>query len=51
MPYDAELECGKELAEDIASGLITEDQLTASGRRKLDACRASEELRGFFDES
>jgi hypothetical protein len=51
MTPTTDVECGRELAEEIASGLIAEDDLTESGRRKLDAYRASEELHGFFDES
>jgi hypothetical protein len=41
MPYGTDLECGEELARDIESGLIAEDQLTESGKRKLAAYRAA----------
>ena len=37
MSYDTDIECGEELARDIESGLISEDQLTESGKRKLAA--------------
>lgn len=41
MSYDTDIECGEELARDIESGLIAEDQLTESGKRKLAAYRAA----------
>ena len=39
MSYDTDIECGEELAQNIADGLIAEDQLTESGKRKLAAYR------------
>jgi len=41
MPYDTDIECGEELAKEIAEGDITEDDLTESGKRKLAAYRAA----------
>lgn len=41
MPYGNDIECGEELARDIESGLIAEDQLTESGKRTLAAYRAA----------
>ena len=41
MPYGTDLECGEELNNDIATGLIAEEHLTATGRRKLEAYRAA----------
>jgi hypothetical protein len=41
MSYDTDIECGEELARDIESGLISETDLTESGKRKLAAYRAA----------
>ena len=41
MSYSTLLECGRELLNDITSGLISEAELTASGRTKLQLWRES----------
>ena len=44
MSYDSLIECGRELANDIAEGLIKDTELTASGRAKLSLWLESEEF-------
>ena len=39
MSYESDIECGEELAQDLADGLIAEDQLTDTGKRKLSLYR------------
>ena len=43
--YDSLLECGRELANDITSGLMTDKDLTISGRAKLSLWLESAEFR------
>lgn len=45
MSYNTPLECGRELASDIKSGLIDETQLTDAGRAKLSLWLESAEFR------
>ena len=45
MSYDTLIECGRELADDIKSGLIDESQLLTSGRAKLSLWLESPQFR------
>lgn len=41
MSYDTLIDCGRELENDLKSGLMAETELTASGRMKLQLWRES----------